>query len=346
MSAQEWQIDGPKVLDIGDENERVTKLEVGVVGGRVDVVTHNDSPTARVEVTSVEGLPVRVKWDGGTLRVIHGKDDDKNIMDMLKGTFETFGKNRVVLSISVPYDARATVSSVSAAAVVSGLQNTVKVNSVSGAITVNDLRGGIDLNTVSGDIEGDALTGPTSVNTVSGPVTLQASDLPEVKVNTVSGDITLDLVSGKSRIKSNSVSGDVTVRAPFSGFDVEGNTASGQVVVDGRQLTRGGGGHGKHDRGGRLREGDGAMEIKANAVSGSIVVLRSSSVDSQAYPQDRPVTRPAEPATGSATDPTPFAPPTEQIPRGDTGEMPQDLPTDISLGEHPSDGTDTGWAAR
>ncbi len=343
MTAQEWQIDGPKVLDVGDEHERVTKLEVGVVGGRVDVVTHDDSPTARVEVTSVEGLPVRVKWDGGTLRVIHGKDDDKNIMDMLKRTFETFGKNRVVLSISVPVEARATVSSVSAAAVVSGLHNRVKVNSVSGTITVSDVRGGIDLNTVSGGVEGDALTGPTSINTVSGPVTLQASDLPEVKVNTVSGDIALDLVSGRSRIKSNSVSGDVTVRAPFSGFDVEGNTASGQVVVDGRQLTRAAGSHGKHDRGGRLREGDGALEIKANAVSGSVVVLRSHPVDTQAHPQDRPV---AQPVT----------PPTEQIPRDDTSVLPQDVPP----GEHPSDGTDSsdssdgtdsdstdaGWTAR
>ena len=47
---QEWRIEGPEVLDIGDENERVGKLEVGIVGGRVDVVTHDDSPTARLEV--------------------------------------------------------------------------------------------------------------------------------------------------------------------------------------------------------------------------------------------------------------------------------------------------------
>ena len=57
MAAQEWRIEGPRVLDIGGEGERVERLEVGIVAGRVDVVTHDDSPTARVEVTEVEGLP-------------------------------------------------------------------------------------------------------------------------------------------------------------------------------------------------------------------------------------------------------------------------------------------------
>ena len=56
--AQEWQIDGPKVLDIGDEFETVSKLKIGLVAGRVDIVTHDDSPTARLEVHEVEGRPL------------------------------------------------------------------------------------------------------------------------------------------------------------------------------------------------------------------------------------------------------------------------------------------------
>ena len=32
---QEWQIDGPKVLDVGNENETVGKLRLGLVAGRV-----------------------------------------------------------------------------------------------------------------------------------------------------------------------------------------------------------------------------------------------------------------------------------------------------------------------
>jgi hypothetical protein len=347
------------VLDIGDEDERVTRLEVGVVGGRVDVVTHDDSPTARVEVTEVEGLPVRVTWDGGTLRVIHGRDNDANLMEMLRKTFESFGRNRVKVSISVPVETRASVSTVSAAAVISGLREHVKVNTVSGPLTVSALEGHIDLNTVSGGVDGDDLTGPATVNTVSGSVTLQGSELPDVKINTVSGDIALDLTSGASRIKSNSVSGDVTVRAPLRGFDVVGNTASGQVVVDGRRLSQPNWGHGGHQRGGgHLREGDGALEIKANAVSGSIVVLRA---DRRTEPQDReyaspqdapPGKHPSDPSfgaptgsasAGSADSPnagfgTPFDRPSEQPPAHPSDEPPGGSGTGPEAGDDGPEG--------
>ncbi len=307
MTAQEWRIEGPRVLDIGAEDERVTRLEVGIVGGRVDVVTHDDSPTARVEVTEVEGLPVRVTWDGGRLRVIHGKDDDANIFEMLKRTVETFGRNRCVVSISVPVATRTSVSTVSAAAVVSGVHAKVSVNTVSGTLTLSDLVGAIDLNTVSGTVEGDDLDGPTSVNTVSGSVTLQGSRLSSVEANTVSGDIALDLVSGTARIQSNSVSGDVTVRAPLRGYDVEGHTASGQVVIDGRTLPKNGHhGFGGRGKSGRLSEGDGALKVTASAVSGNIVVLRSTA------PQDRPATPEPSPQDSPPEAYRPFAPPSDQ----------------------------------
>ena len=71
----------------------------------------------------------------------------------------------------------------------------------------------------------------------------------------------------------------------ITGFDVVGNTASGQVVVDGRQVTRDGR-HG-HAKGGRIREGDGALDIKASAVSGNIVVLRGGA-RGESGPQDAP----------------------------------------------------------
>ena len=42
--AQDWQIEGPRVLDIGGEGEAVRRLKVGLVAGRVDILTHDDSP--------------------------------------------------------------------------------------------------------------------------------------------------------------------------------------------------------------------------------------------------------------------------------------------------------------
>src|SRR5665647_1932446 len=69
--AQEWQIDGPKVLDIGNENETVGNLRLNLIAGRVDIVTHDDSPTARLEVHEVSGQPLQVSWDGWTLKISH-----------------------------------------------------------------------------------------------------------------------------------------------------------------------------------------------------------------------------------------------------------------------------------
>ena len=105
---------------------------------------------------------------------------------------------------------------------------------------------------------------------MSGSVTAQESEISEVSIHTVSGDITLDLTNSAATIGSNSVSGDVTVRAPHDGYDVTANTASGQVVVDGRSMN-------KHHRapGNRLTEGSGALRLRANAVSGNVVLLRA-----------------------------------------------------------------------
>jgi hypothetical protein len=66
------------------------------------------------------------------------------------------------------------------------------------------------------------------------------------------------------------VSGDVTVRSPLGGYDVRATTPGGQVVVDGRELR-----HGAYAAGGQLTEGDGALRVRANAVSGNVVVLRA-----------------------------------------------------------------------
>lgn len=270
----EWMIDGPRVLDIGEDGERVRQLTVSIVGGRVDVVTHDDSPTARLEVTSVEGEPLRVRWDGSHLRVDQGKDGDASVVDWLRRMAAKFEKNRVVVSLSVPEDAATSVNTVSAGGLLAGLRASAKVNTVSGAITLDDIVGPVDVNTVSGEVECDRVQGPLKVHSVSGAVTAQQSDVPAVNINTVSGDITLDLVNAAAQIKSNSVSGDVTVRAPHRGYDVSANTASGQVLVDGVTIDKRSG-----PAGIRLTDGDGALRLKANAVSGNIVVLRARSQD-------------------------------------------------------------------
>lgn len=273
--AQEWQIDGPKVLDVGDENEIVTKLKLGLVAGRVDIVTHDDSPTARLEVHNVEGQPLLVSWDGATLKVSHVKDKEGSLWESVKSFGNDKGKRSARVSISVPATTQINASTVSAEALINGVHATVKANTVTGVLTLDDITGDVDANTVSGDIECHALEGDFRGNSISGALTVQASRLGQIRLNTVSGDITLDLTDGRAQIMSNSVSGDVTVRIPAGGgYDVAAHTAMGHVVIDGQSMN----GDAPFQRGGQLSAGDKTLVIKAISVSGNVVVLRAPGV--------------------------------------------------------------------
>lgn len=288
--AEQWEIDGPKVLDIGGEGETVLRLKVGLVGGHVDIVTHDDSSTARLEVHEVTGRPLQVTWTGSTLRVSHVPEDGDNLFETLKQRFASLGNQRLSarVSLSVPSTAEVSVSTVSADALVNGVRAEVRANTVSGGLTLDDIAGDVRANTVSGEVECHGLSGNFTGKSVSGPVTVQASRLGAIKLNTVSGDIALDLTSGAAQISSNSVSGDVTVRIPAGGgFDVTAHTASGQVVIDGKRVTL----PGSKRPGGQLSEGDRALAIKANAISGNVVVLRAAG---GAAPQDRPQDSPRD----------------------------------------------------
>ena len=273
--AQEWQIDGPKVVDIGDEFETVSSLKLGLVAGRVDIVTHNDSPTARLEVHEVEGQPLLVTWDGSTLQVSHVKEKDGSLWESVKSFSLDKAKRSARISISVPATAHINASTVSAEALITGVRARVKANTVTGVITLDDITGDVDANTVSGDIEGHALTGDFKGNSISGALTVQASRLGQIRLNTVSGNIALDLTDGRAQIQSNSVSGDVTVRIPSGGgYDVAAHTAVGHVVIDGQSMN----GDAPFQRGGQLSDGDKALVIKANSVSGNVVVLRANGI--------------------------------------------------------------------
>jgi len=277
--AQEWQIDGPKVLDIGAEFETVGKLKLAMVGGRVDIVTHDDSPTARLEVHEVAGPPLLVTWDGWTLKISHVKDKDGTLWDSVKLIGTDKGKRMARVSISVPAATHINASTVSAEALINGVRATVKANTVSGSLTLDDIVGNVNANTVSGEIECHALEGDFKGNSVSGALTVQASRLSLINLNTVSGDITLDLTDGRAQIQSNSVSGDVTVRIPpGGGYDVGAHTASGHVVIDGKSMR----GYGPHQGGGQLSDGDKSLVIKANSLSGNVVVLRATGVQDTA----------------------------------------------------------------
>jgi len=272
---QEWQIDGPKVLDVGGEFETVRKLSLGLVAGRVDIITHDDSPTARVEVHEVQGQPLLVTWNGSELKVSHVKDKNGSLWESLKSLGQDWGRRSARMSISVPASTDISANTVSADTLINGVRAKVKASTVTGGIMLDDITGYVDANTVSGDIECHAIDGDLKGNSVSGELTVQASRLDQISLNTVSGDITLDLTDGRAQIQSNSVSGDVTVRIPGGGgYDVSARTATGQVVIDGQSMH----GNAAHQRGGVLSEGNKALVIKANSVSGNVVLLRKADI--------------------------------------------------------------------
>ncbi|CCH78271.1 conserved hypothetical protein [Nostocoides japonicum T1-X7] len=281
--AQTWTIDGPRVIDVGDDGEHVARLEVSLVGGDLDVVTHGDSPTARVEVHAVEGAPLQVDWDGTRLRIVHlpvgstlaelwGSRGAAGFFGFLGAKLSGIDKHRARLSISVPVECEVRIRTVSASALVSGVANSVSVGTVSGSMSLDDLRGAVDVNTVSGEVECRGIEGNLKVNAVSGGVTAQSSDLSSVRINTISGDVALDLTNPAAEIASTSVSGNVTVRAPYAGFDVSATSASGQVVAGGQSSSA----RAHRDRSKHLREGDGGMRIRATAVSGDVVLLKGT----------------------------------------------------------------------
>ncbi len=297
--AQDWMVDGPRVIDVGAEHEQVAILKVTLVGGRVDVVTHDDSPTARLEIQDVQGPPLLTRWDGTTLKVSHLDDGGDDLVERLKSRFQKgMGRMSARVSVSVPATTVVNITSVSADALVNGAHNDVKVGTVSGSITLDDIQGVVRASTVSGDVEGHQLHGQLKANTVSGGLTVQASTLETIKLNTVSGDITLDLLNHTVDVKSTSVSGDVTVRVPpGGGYAVTARTGSGHVVIDGVAMGASAGG----SRVGTRAEGDEALTIVANSVSGNVVVLRNRPTDEVVADgiQDEPVEE-APRAEGSA----------------------------------------------
>lgn len=352
---EQWLVDGPRVIDVGSERDRVEKVVVAIIGGTVDVVTHDDSFGARVEVSSVEGLPLRVSWDGRTLKVMHGKDAQTSVLDTLRRLVERVDGQRVEVSLSVPASAHVTLATVSAPIVANGLRRGLTANTVSGEMTISDVHGSTIVNTVSGSTECADLVGEVKLNSVSGAITVQGSDIPKARINTVSGEIALDLVNTHVDVQSNSVSGDVTIRAPFSGYAVTASSATGQVIVDGQSLRggkrgrmpSGGTADGAPGQSGTLRSGAESLRLRANSVSGDVILLQGRHTGAGPGPQGWPPEGPQDAPPDGPQDGPPKEPqdgPPEGPPEGPTGGPgPSDWPDEPDDPDWPDEPDRPDW---
>lgn len=264
MAESAWEVAEPQKLTF---DEPVTALRVRIVDGTVNVVGTEEG-SARLEVSAIEGPPLRVTRRGSTLTVAY---DDVPWKTLLKWLDPNGGPRRAVVSLAVPAGASVEVGTVGAGAVVSGVRGTTTVRGVSGDTTLVGLSGRVRAETVSGSVEAQALTGDLGFHSVSGDLTVIEGSGPAVRAESVSGDMVLDLGS-PAGIRLTTVSGEVAVRLPHqAGVRVEANTAGGAVSNAFDEL-RVGGQWGSRQITGTL--GDGAGTLRATTVSGSLALLR------------------------------------------------------------------------
>ena len=288
----EWSVAEPGKLTF---DEPVTSLHVRIVNGTVNVMGTEDS-TARLEVSGIEGPPLTVTQEHGTLTVAY---DDLPWRGFLKWLDRRGWRRSAEVTLAVPAGTCVEVGVVGAHAMVSGIEKRTEVKGVTGDATLVGISGPLRATTVSGNVETQAVTGEQRLNSVSGDLTVIEGASPVVKADSVSGAIILDLdpAGGPTDARLTNVSGEIAVRlAQPADAEVEANTAGGAVsnAFDDLRVT---GQWGAKRITGRL--GGGTGRLKATTVSGSIALLRRPSVDE---PWDAP------PPPAPADDHTPHTP--------------------------------------
>ncbi|MCT7353511.1 DUF4097 family beta strand repeat-containing protein [Streptomyces sp. 15-116A] len=287
----EWSVAEPTKLTF---DEPVTELHVRLVNGTVNVVG-TDEPSARLEVSEIEGPPLIVTRQRGTLTVAY---EDLPWKGFLKWLDRKGWRRSAVVSLAVPARTHVEVGVVGAAAVVSGLKGPAVVKGVTGDTTLVAVSGPVRAETVSGNLDAQSVTGDLRFNSVSGDLTVVDGSGSSIRADSVSGSMIVDLdPDGPTDIRLTSVSGEIAIRLPYpADTEVEANTASGAVsnAFDGLRVQ---GQWGAHKITGRLGAGTGSL--RATTVSGSIALLRRPPREDDPEPWDAPsASTPDAPADG------------------------------------------------
>jgi hypothetical protein len=289
MTLEKWIIHPgeTRVIDI----ETVRKLKVGLVGGQIDVIGH-DEPGARIEVHGVTIKDLRIEVTGDVVEIDHPQLRWDNFLEV----FRNFGAGgpKAEISVAVPRDVALNLGVVSASALVSGIRSDARLNTVSGDIIVDGITGDLTVNAVSGDVQIRELVGSLSANSVSGDVAATGT-LRKATIDTVSGAMLVDSAGEAHQVALNTVSGNATVRLDDgrpANYVVR--SVSGRVQVDG--VVRSGQGTGPTTNfSGSVGELSGSfVDVRANSVSGDVTVLRRVSAPAEA---SAPTTDAAAPAS-------------------------------------------------
>lgn len=267
---EQWAVEGPRVIDVGGADDPVREVRARIVAGRVDVVAHDRSDgAATLEVSSVRGRPLEVRWEGGVLDVSHPQMRWDSLLDRLTHSSQD---DEAVVSIAVPRASSVKLGTVSGDGLVSGVHAGAQVRTVSGTVVVDGVAGDLSARTVSGEVEVRDQRGPVSCQSVSGSLSVHALEMATLSGRSVSGDVSIDLLTASCELRVKTVSGDVTLRIPASsGYQVSARSVSGAVVADGRRLD---GRRGQVT--GELADGAPDVRLDTTTVSGDVTLLRAT----------------------------------------------------------------------
>ncbi|MBG6238833.1 DUF4097 and DUF4098 domain-containing protein YvlB [Mycetocola sp. CAN_C7] len=266
MALEKWIVlpGESRIIDV----ELVRKLKVGLVGGQIDIIGHDES-SARVEVHSVSGRDLKISIDGDVLEIDHPQLGWENFLDV----FKSFGQNsaKAQISVLVPRAVALNFGMVSASALVSGLTTDARLSTVNGELQVEGVTGDLDLKSISGEMSVQSHTGAVNAHTVSGDITA-SGQLTRFSSDGVSGDVFVDALGHCDKISANTVSGHLTARLSADvGARYVVNTVSGTLQLD-HSVIKGTRGRGFSS----TTEGDGNFytDVFANSVSGNVSVIR------------------------------------------------------------------------
>ncbi|AZK96450.1 MULTISPECIES: DUF4097 family beta strand repeat-containing protein [Streptomyces] len=277
MAESTWEVPEPRRLGF---DTPVTALDVRIVNGTVNVVG-TDEPSARLEVSSIDGPPLVVTHTDGRLTVAY---PDLPRQGRLKWLDHKKWHRDAVVSLAVPVEATVDVTVVGANTVVSGIAGATSVRGVSGDTTLVRLSGPIRTDTVSGALEAQSVTGGLRFSSVSGDLTVIEGAGSSVRAESVSGSMTVDLAPrdddrpaggsyGPTELRLATLSGAVAIRLPDrTDARVKAETASGSVSNAFDDLKVGG------DWGARTITGTlgtGTGTLRASTLSGSLALLRT-----------------------------------------------------------------------
>lgn len=279
MPSEKW------IIEPGDHRtidlELVRRLKVGVIGGKVDVIAH-DEPGARIEISNVTGRNLRVEINGDALEVDHPQLRWDNFLDSFRG-FRS--KATADISILAPRRVALKLGAVNARTLVSEFTGEAKLSIVAGDLVLDQHTGDVDLASVSGEVSVSGHTGAIRLHTVSGDVAASGA-ITRFKADTVSGDLIVDALGTPDSIDTNSVSGELTVRFdPGAGARYRVNTISGRLLLDDTAIKGVMGKTFEHVVGELAGQW---LELGANSVSGDIAVLHRTAAASDTTTRTAP----------------------------------------------------------